>query len=94
MIFNPQTEKLEKAHITTPLLRFARNLPDLQKRLDPLLSEPVNRALCGLQDCEPVKEGNLQQQILSAAAYVAAGHSLDAGWAAQLEKNAEGDKKC
>ena len=93
MIFNIQTEKLTSSDITVPLLRYARQNPILQQRLDLILADPIERGLCGLQVCEPIREGNLEQRVLSAIAYVDAGGKLDKDWARTLEQEACDDPK-
>ena len=93
MIFDIQTEKLTRSDITLPLLRFARKNSILKGRLDGILTDPIERSLCGLQDCEPVTTGSIKEQVLSAMAYVDGGGHLDKTFAANLESTAQNDLK-
>lgn len=78
---------VERELLSPAALRLARRLPAMAERLDPLLDDPLDRALAGLGP--PPEESDLDRAVLAALAVTDGGGRVPE--AAALEARAEGD---
>jgi len=77
----------DPALLSPTVLRLARRLPEVQESLAPLLADPLDRALLGIEP--PPAETALDRAVLSGLAAMDGG--LDVPGAAELEARALGD---
>ena len=69
-------------------LRLARHIPDIHDVLSTHLTDPIRRALVGLERVDPTAQGSLSDQVRAAIAAAESGQSIDVTWLSGLEARA------
>ena len=84
----PNLEWVEQEKISDTTLLFIRNIPTFKQQMQTFISDPIQRVVLGVEECEPSHSNDLETDIRLAKAWLASGKSLEIPFVQKLEHRA------